>query len=191
LVVDSIHGLNSGKTLKVFRGHTSFVNTACVLNNGAAVASGGSDAQVRVWDSKTQQCSAKFQLPADKERMSEAAIEQVIALPDSGRLLVVNRSATLHVVTAAGEPFRKFVGDQTDDETFVCAALSPDHVFLYALTDKGVLYTFSYETGRIESKLKAHDTEAVGIAHHPHLSILATFARNDRMLKLFSPSTKE
>ena len=183
--------MNSGKTLKVFRGHTTFVNSACLINNGSAVVTGGSDATVRVWDAKTAQCTANFQLPAEADRLSNAAVEQVLTLPDAGRVLVVNRSATMHVVAADGSVLRKFVADQTNDETFVCACLSPDEAFLYALTDKGVMYVFSYETARVELKHAAHSTEAVGIAHHPHLSIVATFARSDRLLKLFSPATPD
>ena len=43
-----IHGLKSGKTLKEFRGHTSFVNMAIFLPDSPHVLSASSDGCVKV-----------------------------------------------------------------------------------------------------------------------------------------------
>ncbi|CAN0419349.1 unnamed protein product, partial [Discosporangium mesarthrocarpum] len=43
-----IHGLKSGKMLKEFRGHTSFVNTAVYMQDGAKVITGSADGTVKV-----------------------------------------------------------------------------------------------------------------------------------------------
>ena len=43
-----IHGLKSGKTLKEFKGHTSFVNTAEYLPESHNVLSASSDGSVKV-----------------------------------------------------------------------------------------------------------------------------------------------
>jgi hypothetical protein len=37
----SMHGLKSGKTLKIFRGHTAFVNTVCATSDDNTIISGG------------------------------------------------------------------------------------------------------------------------------------------------------
>ena len=44
----SLHGLKSGKTLKEFRGHTSFVNSAVFSSDGQHIVSGSSDGTVKV-----------------------------------------------------------------------------------------------------------------------------------------------
>jgi WD40 repeat-containing protein SMU1 len=55
-----VHGLKSGKMLKEFRGHTSYVNDAIFSAEGGQVISGSSDATVRVWDAKTCECVHAF-----------------------------------------------------------------------------------------------------------------------------------
>ena len=43
-----IHGLKSGKLLKEFRGHSSYVNDAVFTNDGARVITASSDCTVKV-----------------------------------------------------------------------------------------------------------------------------------------------
>ena len=44
-----IHGLKSGKLLKEFRGHTSFVNDTMFTGDGHFIASASSDGTVKVF----------------------------------------------------------------------------------------------------------------------------------------------
>lgn len=46
-----IHGLKSGKLLKEFRGHTSFVNNAIFTSDGSRVITASSDFTVKVLSS--------------------------------------------------------------------------------------------------------------------------------------------
>lgn len=49
-----MHGLKSGKTLKEFRGHTSFVNDAIFTMDAHNIISASSDGTVKVHD--VQKC---------------------------------------------------------------------------------------------------------------------------------------
>lgn len=51
-----IQGLKSGKTLKEFRGHSSFVNSALYTRDNSQVITASSDGTVRMWDAKTTEC---------------------------------------------------------------------------------------------------------------------------------------
>ena len=55
-----MHGLKSGKMLKEFRGHTSYVNDAVFSAEGGQVISASSDSTVRVWDAKSCECLHAF-----------------------------------------------------------------------------------------------------------------------------------
>ena len=55
-----MHGLKSGKTLKEFRGHTSYVNSVTFTPDGHQVISGSSDGTVKVWNTKTAECQNTF-----------------------------------------------------------------------------------------------------------------------------------
>ncbi len=48
-----VHGLKSGKMLKEFVGHTSYVNDAIYSPDGSQIISAASDSTVRVWDAKS------------------------------------------------------------------------------------------------------------------------------------------
>jgi len=51
-----IHGLRSGRTLKVFNGHSSFVNTALYIDGDQSIVSCSADGTVRIWNTKTTDC---------------------------------------------------------------------------------------------------------------------------------------
>lgn len=48
LYLGRLHGLKSGKTLKEFRGHTSYVNDAIFTSDGTRVITASSDGSVKV-----------------------------------------------------------------------------------------------------------------------------------------------
>ena len=55
-----IHGLKSGKTLKEFRGHTSYVNSATFNKDGANILTASSDGTIKLWDVRTTDCLLTF-----------------------------------------------------------------------------------------------------------------------------------
>lgn len=71
-----VHGLKSGKLLKEFRGHTSYVNTAIWSADDANVITGSSDGTVRVWDAKSCKNLNTFMPPASGH--GEAAINGAV-----------------------------------------------------------------------------------------------------------------
>jgi WD40 repeat-containing protein SMU1 len=55
-----IHGLKSGKTIKEFSGHASYVNCGLYTRDGSQIITGSSDGTCKVWDVKTTECVATY-----------------------------------------------------------------------------------------------------------------------------------
>jgi WD40 repeat-containing protein SMU1 len=185
-----VHGLQSGATLKVLRGHTSFVNDIALLRDAHCVASVGTDGTVRVWDLRTSTCAHQFELRVDgDERGVVAPISSICTIPDTDdHLLLCNRSATLFVTTLGGRVLRTLVAETSHaSEVFVsCSVGTTNGAFVYAVSDRGNLYSFELATGKLQYKVAAHEGECLGMAQHPHDALIATVARNDSKLKLWS-----
>ena len=98
-----VHGLKSGKTLKVLRGHGSYVNSAVFTVDQQRVLSASSDGFVKLWDLATSSCVRTIQ-PA-RTTDSFAEIQLVSALPlvqNPEWLLVIARLDKAFVVTTGG-----------------------------------------------------------------------------------------
>lgn len=65
-----IQGLKSGKTLKEFRGHSSFVNSALYTRDNSQVITASSDGTVRMWDAKTTECLNSIRFGPSPNRYS-------------------------------------------------------------------------------------------------------------------------
>ncbi|KAJ3118665.1 Serine/threonine-protein kinase smu1 [Nowakowskiella sp. JEL0407] len=61
-----IHGIKSGKMLKEFKGHSSFVNDVLYSYDGMRVISGSSDGTVKIWDAKSTSCLHSLSLVSGK-----------------------------------------------------------------------------------------------------------------------------
>ena len=98
-----VHGIKSGKMLKEFRGHSSFVNAAVYSPDGSQVVSAGADATVRVWDAKSCDCTFVFR-PPQASATGEAPVVGVLLNPQNvDQMLVCPRGPTLYLMTLQGQ----------------------------------------------------------------------------------------
>lgn len=69
---------------------------------------------------------------------------------------------------------------------FVAATLSPQAHYLYAVTQDSYLVCFDVLTGERVNALKIHDSEVIGLHHHPFKNLLLSFS-TDGTLKTWKP----
>lgn len=120
-----VHGLKSGKTLKVLRGHGSYVNSAVFTVDQQRVLSASSDGFVKLWDLATSSCVRTIQ-PA-RTTDSFAEIQLVSALPlvqNPEWLLVIARLDKAFVVTTGGNLVFTLHADE-EKVQFVAGCESP------------------------------------------------------------------
>ena len=109
LCAHRVHGLKSGKTLKDFRGHTSYINdcmfTADLASSTQQIVSASSDSTVKVWNAKTTECLHTFSPPQGGETHREISVNSLALLPQNvehiGEILLPARVLCSSVVPKA------------------------------------------------------------------------------------------
>lgn len=174
-----VHGLKSGRVLKEFRGHTSYVNHAIYLGSGQQILSASSDGTVSIWDAKTTECTRKIR-PPQRHAADEASVVSVHPYPKNTDYFVVcNRSPVMYLMTQKGQVVKSFAveaQDAAEPPDFVAACVSTRGEYLYGLASDSHLYAFQMETCRLEERVKVSEKEVIGVCHHPLKVVVATWS---------------
>lgn len=191
------HGLKSGKTLKEYRGHTSYVNSAIYTKDNHKVITGSSDGHVIIFDARTTEILNKVVPPPPPHLSSTIQFAVNIALvapslpsyqvdDDDVLIFVCTRTNTIQLMNQNGQVLKSFCSGRREHGDFVAMALSPKGEWLYACAEDHRLYCFSMDSGTLEQTLKVSEKEVIGLAHHPLRNILACFS-GDGCLSFLKP----
>jgi WD40 repeat-containing protein SMU1 len=189
-----MHGLKSGKTIKMFRGHTSYVNDCLFTPEGGRILSASSDGCVKVWDVKTTDC---LQTIKPGGMLKDVTVQSVFMLPKNiEHIVVCTKSSNAQIITIKGQVVKTFTTTKKDQSAggalvdkpvdIVCSNVSPRGDYLYCVGEDSTLFCFNLQTGILEGTLKAHDKDTIGVTHHPHRNLVATYG-DDGTLKIWKP----
>ncbi|KAM3330384.1 hypothetical protein ACQJBY_026963 [Aegilops geniculata] len=165
--------------------------------------------QADVWDAKTADCLQSFK-PPPPMRGGDASVNSVHLFPkNSDHIVVCNKTSSIYIMTLQGQhvthPSRDIIdrkeqlqGDERlqvvksfssgkrEGGDFVAASVSPKGEWIYCVGEDMNMYCFSQQSGKLEHLMKVHDKDVIGITHHPHRNLVATYAE-DCMMKIWKP----
>merc|ERR1711920_498028 len=176
-----------GKTLKEYRGHTSYVNSAVFSRDNSKVISASSDGKVMVFDAKTTETINALSPPPPPHLNSKLqySVNAAIVAPklpalygeqEDSLIFVCSRTNTILLMNLNGQVLKSFSSGKRENGDFVAMCPSPKGEWLYAAAEDHRLYCFSLESCALEQTLKVADKEIIGLAHHPSRNIMACFA---------------
>ncbi|CAE7243767.1 SMU1 [Symbiodinium sp. CCMP2592] len=186
-----VHGIKSGKTLKEFRGHKSYVNSAVYTKDNARVVTASSDSHVIVYDAKTTEIINTITPPPPSHCSSimDYSVNAAIMAPKipgysehEDLVFVCTRTNTILLMNLAGQVLKSFCSGKRDKGDFVAMTTSPKGEWLYGVAEDNTMYCFSVSSGSLEQTLKVADKEVIGIAHHPSRNVIAGFAGDGSMV---------
>ena len=115
-----IHGLKSGKLMKEFVGHTSFINDVIFSSDALTLISASSDGSVKIWNVRTTECINTFKsfaaigaaslLSSGSGSAAGAGVTTEIAVNSihllakaSDQFVVCNKSNTVYIMNMQGQ----------------------------------------------------------------------------------------
>lgn len=187
------HGLKSGKSLKEFRGHTSYVNTAMYTKDNSKVITGSSDGKINVFDAKTTEIINTI-TPPPPPHASSAMVYSVVAaivpqrlpagLGDEELIFACTSSNQMMLMNLAGQVVKNFSSGKREKGDFIAMTPSPKGEYLYGIGEDQTLYSFSVSSGALEGTMKLSVGEVIGLVHHPSRNVLAYYSAEGTLVFL-------
>ncbi|KAG5058241.1 hypothetical protein JHK86_013237 [Glycine max] len=212
--VDDMYPTTLSHTIKF--GTKSHAECACFSPDGQFLVSCSVDGFIEVWDYISGKLKKDLQYQADEVFMmhddavlcvdfsrdsemlasgsqdgkikgGDASVNSVHIFPkNTDHIVVCNKTSSIYIMTLQGQVVKSFSSGKREGGDFVAACVSPKGEWIYCVGEDRNMYCFSYQSGKLEHLMKVHEKEVIGVTHHPHRNLVATFSE-DCTMKSWKP----
>jgi len=164
--------LETGVTLKTFRGHTASVTHACINPVGNLIVTGSRDATVRFYDVASGTCVKTL-------AKSLGEISSVALSASGSKLLTASKDSCNRLYDVRmGEPLQRYKGHQNSKLNFVRAGFGPGDALVVGGSEDGRAFVWDLESGNVLAKLSGHAGPVFRAVWSDHAGRLATCAED-------------
>ncbi|CRH02361.1 conserved Plasmodium protein, unknown function [Plasmodium relictum] len=178
-----IFGLKSLKCLKEFRKHSSVVHSSIYTLDNSKVICGTDEGKIYVYNQKNCECISSFYVYYNiKDNLIYPPVNNIILISKTldELILVCTKSPYCYIMNTKGKIIKTYTNviDKEKDYSvnFVYACISPNYKYVYCLGDNQNLYCFNYNTTKLETQIKIHEKDSLGILHHQNQNLMASWA---------------
>jgi WD40 repeat-containing protein SMU1 len=166
-----VHGLKAGILLAELSSHTSFINDIQIDWNENKLFSASADGTVKIW-SKDYELLNTIYTP--KISSVEVAINNIVLNSDKESLFVCTQSNKIYLMTYSGEILVTYTSHKISP--FINCKISENGLWLYALDEDNILYTFSTKENIIKNFFKIDDKKMLSIEHSTIETLLISYS---------------
>ncbi|SCN62696.1 alternative splicing regulator, putative [Plasmodium chabaudi chabaudi] len=180
-----IHGLKSLNCLKEFTNHSSLVHSAIYTLDNSKVICGTDEGKIFIYNHKTCECINSFYVYYNiNETIIYPAVINIILITKTldELILVCSKSPYCYIMNLKGKIIKTYTNITDNDMNsenyvnFVYACFSPNYKYVYCLGENQYLYCFDYITTKLETQIKLHEKDAIGIMHNQTQNFMASWA---------------
>ncbi|PVU96753.1 hypothetical protein BB559_002269 [Furculomyces boomerangus] len=182
-----IMGLKSGKIIREFRGHTSYVNAAVFTPDMTNVISGSSDGSIRIWEQSTGRCIQVLYPIDPKSALSIPQVSSLCPYPYQKEycVLISNNTESIYLYKLDTGKIEKAFSVEDGPKKLMSAVFSHDCVYVYALGDNGTMYCFDFKTRKLSDSIKVGDLKHTTLVQNTVENTVSSFG-NDRYVTTWS-----
>ncbi|SBT80639.1 alternative splicing regulator, putative [Plasmodium malariae] len=178
-----IYGLKSLKCLKEFRKHSTVVHSSIYTLDNTKIICGTDEGKIYIYNQKNCECITTFYVYYNiKENIIFPPIHNILLISKTldELILVCSKSPYCYIMNLKGQIIKTYTNviDKEEENlvNFICACISPNYKYVYCLAENQNLYCFNYNTTKLETQIKIHEKDSLGIIHNMSQNFMASWS---------------